>query len=337
MTDLIKNSVEKFQLNLQGLNVLTEAASGNFKCTPLIAALAGAHVVALGKDSKYGKYETIRRQIRKLARQLQVEEKIQCINNYDEIDLASIDILTNTGFLRPVNKPIIDRLSSDCVIPLMYEPWEFRKTDLDLEYCCKKGIKVYGTNESDSRLLTMKYIGFIVLYFLLKEKKTPFSCQVLIIGSEKFNRAIEEVLGSLHYTTASFTPDQAFNHLLTRKYNVIVFSEFVDDRLLMGNSNNALISNELITNKHLLIHIAGNIDVKNIKGKIYPKQPALPHYMSYTTDFIDPVAVIDLQTAGLKVGEGMLKANKLKLMTKKYKKFMEDNYPALAFNNPDFY
>jgi len=189
LIDLIKYSVQKFKLNINGLNVLTEAASGNYKCTPLIAAYAGANVYALGRDSKYGKFEIIKKEINKLARQLKVENKIQFINDVKEIELSTINILTNTGFLRPINKQVIDKLSNKCVIPLMYEPWEFRKTDLDLEHCFNKGIKVYGTNESDSRLLTMNYIGYTVLYFLLKEKKTPFRTKILLLGSDRFNIA----------------------------------------------------------------------------------------------------------------------------------------------------
>ena len=56
--------------------------------------------------------------------------------------------------------------------------------------------------------------------------------------------------------------------------------------------------------------------------------------MSIRADFIDPQAVFDLHTAGLKVAEGMLKANEMGLKGKDYKEFMEKNYPALAFEEP---
>ena len=59
--------------------------------------------------------------------------------------------------------------------------------------------------------------------------------------------------------------------------------------------------------------------------------------MSFTTDYIDNRAVIDLHTAGLKVVEGMLKANELALDSEDYKIFMEDNYPALSFNEKKYW
>ena len=52
--------------------------------------------------------------------------------------------------------------------------------------------------------------------------------------------------------------------------------------------------------------------------------------MSFTADYIDSKAIIDLHTAGLKVAEGMLKANEMNLHRIEYKNFMESNYPALA-------
>ena len=59
--------------------------------------------------------------------------------------------------------------------------------------------------------------------------------------------------------------------------------------------------------------------------------------MSFTTDFIDNTAIIDLHTAGLKVAEGMLKANNLKLKPHDYKKYLEENYPALAFDDHKYW
>ena len=56
--------------------------------------------------------------------------------------------------------------------------------------------------------------------------------------------------------------------------------------------------------------------------------------MSYTTDSIDPIAVIDLHTAGLKVAEGMILDNFNKF---KFKQFMESNYPALAFSGEKYW
>ena len=86
---------QKFDLNLKRLNVLTEAASGNFVVTPIIAALAGADVYALTKDSKYGTIEEVTTQTYELAKELNVESKIQIVRNVDNVCLETIDILAS--------------------------------------------------------------------------------------------------------------------------------------------------------------------------------------------------------------------------------------------------
>ena len=59
---LMRSAVSRLDLDLNGIAVLTEGASGNFIVTPLMAALAGSpHVVALSADSRYGKASDVAR------------------------------------------------------------------------------------------------------------------------------------------------------------------------------------------------------------------------------------------------------------------------------------
>lgn len=333
MIEKIKRSIKKFNLDLTNKNVLTEAASGNYVVTPIIAALAGAKVIAVTEASKYGTIDEIKEQTYSLAKEFNIEKMIKIVEDKEEIDFKEFDIVTNTGFVRPINKKIIDRLSSDCVIPLMWEPWEFRKEDLDLEYCNKKGIKVYGTNESDSRLQTMKYIGFCVLDFLLKNKMTPFSTKLLILGNKLFAQAIIDVVDKLNY---EFTYINKYNEKIdVSTYQAIIFAENEINTELLGVDGYILKRD--ITPNHYLVHICGNVDFNALNCKVNINQPANFGYMSFTTDYIDNQAVIDLHTAGLKVAEGMLKANKLNLPKDKYKFFMELNYPALSFEDEKYW
>lgn len=330
MIKKIKNSIAKFKLNLKGKIILTEATTGNFVVTPIIAALAGANVYAYTRNSKYGTISEVKKQIYDLASQLNVKDSIKIITDFSEIDFKKIDILTNTGFLRPIKRNIIEKLSSKCVIPLMWEPWEYRKNELDLDACYEKGIKVYGTNESDPRLRTMDYIGYIVLYFLLKNKLSHFSANVLVIGCKKFVEPIVNCLNLNNYSYKKITNyDRKVENI--NEFNAIVIAENKSPRLIIGEDKNSYIKLSLLSNETLLIHIAGKIDIKGENIRCEPKEPKKFPYMSFTTDYIDNQAVIDLHTAGLKVAEGMLEANELNYTLKEYKKYMESNYPALSF------
>jgi hypothetical protein len=218
----------------------------------------------------------------------------------------------------------------------MWEPWEFRPDDLDLESANRKGIKVYGTNESDNRLQTMHYIGLTALYFLLREKRTPFSSKILVIGCEKFNKAIEGELKKLNYSVSCFLTGE-FNSSDISFYDTIIVAEYINPDMIIGNLDSAKIVSSAFKRDQLIIHISGNVDFNSITCKHYPDEPARFGYMSYTTDFIDPVAVFDLHAAGLKVAEGMLQAKSKKLKGPMFKEFMEKNFPSLAFEKDKFW
>ncbi len=327
-------SLEKFNLNLKGKIVLTEAATGNYVVTAIIAALAGACVYAFTKDSAHGSIKEVKRQTYGLAQKMNVRKRISIIESLSEINLKDIDVVTNTGFLRPVNQEFISQLSSQCVIPLMWEPWEYRKQDLDLEACCQRGIKVYGTNEDDGRLKTKEYIGFVVLYHLLKEKISPFGSNVLLIGCERFVKPVAHILRKNKYETVSAT-----EYPLTvdvREFDAIVILEHERELLIVGDKK-VIIDKNVIDKNTLVLHICGNVCFDNAQFKYIPEEPKPFGHMSFTTDYIDDRAVIDLHTAGFKVAEGMLCANELELTGLEYKLFVEKNYPALAFEDQKFW
>lgn len=336
IAEQILDSHHKFDVNLEGKKVLTEAASGNYVCTSLLSALAGADVFAIVKDSKFGSILHVRNEVILTAKKLMIENHISIVESLDQIDLGDLDVITNTGFVRPINKTLIDCLKPSCVISLMWEPWEYRPLELDLNYAVSKGIKVYGTNESDPRLHTMTYIGLIVLKFLLLEKRTPNNSNIILIGSQKFISIIHSVLKNKNFEVSNYET-RNFSQIDISKYDIIVVSEIVSDKLIIGNSPDALIATTTIRKDQLVIHISGNVDFKDLPCKHYPEKPAPINHMSYTTDFVDPRAVFDLHAAGLKVAEGMLESKRRDLNGFEFKKFMETNYPAQAFESKKYW
>lgn len=334
MIKKILQAIDKFELDLRGKTVLTEAASGNYTVTPVIAARAGADVHALAKNSGFGTIDEVTEQVCGLAKKMGIVERVNIITTLDAIHLDGVDIVTNCGFLRPIDRSLLSRLSSHCVIPLMYEPWEFRETDLDLQACRERGIKVYGTNEQDSRLRTMEYIGYTVLSLLLARKIAPFGAAILLTGCNRFVTPVENVLLANGYDVTAITEYNEPPEL--EDLAAIVVLEHERDVYIIGR-NRAFIQTSAIPDETLVIHISGRIDFENAGFDFVPPEPREFGNMSYTTDFIDNRAVIDLHTAGLKVGEGMLKTNKLGLSGHHYKSFMEENYPSLAFSGERYW
>ena len=335
MLNKIRYSIKKFQLNLNNQVVLTEAATGDYSCTAIIADLAGAkRVYALAKESKYGTYKDIEDTYKEYFKS-NSKSSIKIIKSLEEIE-EKVDIVTNSGFVRPLNKTLLPYLHYKSVITLMYEPWEFRDSDIDLDTFYSAGIKVYGTNEHDSKLLTMDYIGITALYLLLDLKVSYFSpFKILVLGTKEFTEPIERILTVNNYDVKTVN-DYSNSFDKYDEYDIFIIAEHKDKRYVIG-SNDAFINKDRLKKEQKVIHICGNVDLDGVKSFYIPKNPAPFGYMSYRTDFVDNMAVIDLQTGSLKVAEGMIEANRLGLVDKEYKDFLEKNYNALSFNNKRYW
>jgi len=134
----IDDAVNRLNLDLSGKVVLTEAATGAYIVTPVIAALAGAEVYAFTKDTRYGTVADVRKQTNELV-DLFSDKKLNVtiIDKLTPEIIAKADIITNSGHLRPLNNEKLQHSKKGVVIPLMYEAWEWRDADLDIEFCKK--------------------------------------------------------------------------------------------------------------------------------------------------------------------------------------------------------
>ena len=117
---LVSGAIRSFRLSLENRVVLTEAATGNYAVTAVLAARAGARVFAYTRDSRFGTAEEAAQQTYALASLAGVEASIEVIASLGQAPLDTVDVLTNTGFLRPIDATLVERLPRTCVIPLMW-------------------------------------------------------------------------------------------------------------------------------------------------------------------------------------------------------------------------
>jgi hypothetical protein len=162
------------------------------------------------------------------------------------------------------------------------------------------------------------------------------SAKILLLGGLRFVTPVNDILKANGYRTKTLTDYFGEKDLNLAEFDTIVTLEHERDTLLIGKGN-AVIDLEKIPDDAFLIHICGNVSVENARFKHVPEKPRQFGYMSFTTDYVDNNAVIDLHTAGLKVAEGMLAANSMGLARPSYKAFMETNYPALSFDDERFW
>lgn len=308
---LMRDVISDLNLDLRGITVLTEAASGAFAATSLIAALAGAErVIAVTRDSSYGSAAEVSSYLMEWAGELGVHKQIEVTTDIHAADLSDCSLVTNLGFVRPINASLVERLADDAVVALMWEPWEFRSEDIDLAYCLERGVPVIGTNEEHPRLMIFAYLGLLAQKLLFEADVEVFKARLLLVASDPFGKFIEASLVSAgaHVHRVAVEEIAQVSHELIANLDAVVLSEHRDRRLLIGEG--AIPAALLADARVPLIHLCGEVDhaaVTRTGVQKVPEKIPSPGFMTVTTDYLGPRPVIDLHAAGLKVGEAAVR------------------------------
>jgi hypothetical protein len=341
---LIKRSIAKFNLNLTNLTVLTEAATGYYTLTPLIAALSGAErVFAITKDSPFGEKKTISENTYNLADEWGVKGKIEILFSKKDKKITHADIVTNLGFVRPINKELISLLKKTVVIPLMFETWEYRENDIDLHECKSQGIPVLGTDESYPGLDIFSYIGPLAIKLAFELDVEVIHNNIIVVGGGVFGRNTVKAFNNLgaEVTKVQINRGESLGdeHVLKaiRNSDLIVFVEHESREMLLGSKGQLSIKELCQINPAIsIVHITGVIDHNEIKRSNITYRPdklGQQGHMSVATDYLGPKPLIDLHTAGLKVGEAMARARKKGYSMEKVIRIALKSSPAQDFEN----
>ncbi|MBN8863491.1 MAG: hypothetical protein J0H92_08975 [Sphingobacteriales bacterium] len=188
----LKERVEALKLNLQGKTVLTEAASGPYVVTPVLAALAGARVFAYSRTTRYGTVEEVFESTRKLADEAGVE--INLITEITPEIVAEADIITNSGHLRPLNREKLQYAKNGLVIPLMYEAWEWREADMDIQYIRERGFQLGATNERHPDIDVFNYLGDMAVRQIFDAGTCPYQNRFILLCNNDFGPYMAKVI-----------------------------------------------------------------------------------------------------------------------------------------------
>lgn len=347
--DVVRRTIKNFSLNLSGLTVFTEAATGNYRYTPVVAGLAGAdQVFAVTRDSRYGKKEEVKNIVMSEAKEFGVDRKISVLFDKTRDSLSKSDIITNSGFVRPITSEMISWLKPTAVIPLMWETWEFRAEDLDLEACRKKGVLVMGTNEHHPMLNLFRSIGFLICKLLFEKGLSVYKDNILLISSGLIGDSTSDffINAGISFNRVSFddrVPPHQKPYLLNRdavlsrlgSYDAIIIAEHNHNVDVL--SNRGFITTGLLKKENPLaqiIHICGTVSKNDIQAaglEIYPDAIMPFGYMTVSLDYLGIRTLVELNTAGLKVGEVMARCRLKGLSIKETIDYTLKNSPAMDF------
>jgi hypothetical protein len=306
MVRLMEQAIARLKLDLAGVSVLTEAATGAYASTAVIAALAGAEwVYAFARDSRHGSCGEVARQTLSLARAAGVADRVEIVigSPYDAAGKSLV--VTNSGNLRPLDAELIGRLPSSAVVALMYEAWEFRHADIDMAACRRRGIPVVGVNERHPQVGVFPYLGCLAARELHDAGFAVHGCRIGLVCDNAFAPYLQNCLASLGGEIAlAGSP----NDLPDGPYDVLLVATRPGGRGALDASSVRALGDRF--GALPLVQFWGDVDRDALAAaemRVWPPEPPLAGHMAILFPAVGPEAVIRLQAGGLRAAELILR------------------------------
>jgi hypothetical protein len=311
---LIEDSIKFNKLDLTGLVVFTEAASKNYVVTPIIAAMAGAKVYAITYDSPYGKAKKIEEFTYKFAEFCDVRDKIEVVFEKKKEIISQANIITNLGFVRPIDKKFVEMMNEKAVITYMCEAWEYRKGDVDIKACKHKNIPVMATNEDYLGLGVFDFCGPICIKMLFELQIEVYKSKIVVVSGDKFGKVIEKYIKAIGADVYLIENSKSeMNRRYLEDSDALVVADYTNNDVSVGAEAAQISAKELVglSRKISVIQFAGDVDIGELDRyniPYFPQRRVGNFRMGITLAELGPKPVIDLHCAGLKVGEVMARA-----------------------------
>ncbi|TVR11192.1 MAG: hypothetical protein EA385_01840 [Salinarimonadaceae bacterium] len=306
MARLCRQAASDMALDLSGVRVLTEAATGPFAATAAIAALAGAEVVAVARGSRWGRASEAFAATRGIAEGLGCEGAITFSERPPAEAAKGCDLVTNLGFVRPIDAALVARLSRFAAVSLMWEPWEFREGDIDRAALAAADVPLIATNETHPAVRTFAYLGPTIGRLLLDEGIEIVGSRILLVGSDPFGEAVANWLADAGALVArAELVEWAVRVKENADIDALVIVEHRDHRDLLDVAGAADSLAMLAALGAPVVRLCGVLDRQAVEaagGRVAPAIDVPAGVMSLTTAHAGPRPVIDLHAAGLKAG-----------------------------------
>ena len=309
---LLWETINRLELDLMGARILTEAGSREFAVTPVIAAAAGAEVWALTHDSAYGSVAEVLEQVTTVANVTGVGmERIRVLTDRALVP-AGLDVITNLGFVRPIDAPLIERLGPNGVISYMCEAWELRAGDVDLAACQASGVPVAGVWEDFDGLDIFRSCGQLVVKLCFEANLEVAGNRFVLIGSDRFGAVISAALEANLAEVARLASAASLTEELAANADAIIVADYDNEDTILGADSGPSATRLAGWNPGLLIiQFAGRNDAAALTAaglRVFPAQQLEPRRMAFTLAYLGVRPSVLLHTAGLKVGELLWRA-----------------------------
>jgi hypothetical protein len=307
---LAQRAVGAMTVDLGGAHVLTEAATGAYVVTPVLAALAGAsHVDAVTRSTRYGTIDEVRGATTALAEQLGVSDRIHV---HAVHELASLvphaDVITNSGHVRPIDAALVAAMKPTCVVPLMFEAWEIDmgRDDVDLDALRSHGIRFAGTNERHPAVDVFSYLGPMAVRLLGDGAISAYGARLLVLCDNPFAPYLERGLtaaGAQVVMADRFEPD-----LVHPQLDAVVVALAPTGAQVLDRSQLAAVAERAPST--CVAQFWGDIErdvAAEIGLPVVPVHDPGAGHMGVLPSAVGPEPIVRLQAGGLKVAEVLMR------------------------------
>lgn len=346
--NVVKEQIKNFDLDLTGLVVITECASGFYAYNTFVPILANAKkVIAVSKTTSYGTFDENKKNIEDLAKKFNIDiSTLEVVNKLEDYHLKEVDVITNSGLVRPITSEMMAQMKHTAVIPLMWETWEFRDEDLDLNSAIKNDILVLGTKETSKEIDMRGYAGVLGLAILVYLNLEVYKTKVVLFGNEVLGNAIVETFekNNVEYLWFVNSPtnknQKSYKELgkyknIIKSYDAVLFAEHSYRDEILTKEHGLTLKELSELNEEIKIGvIAGNINEEELNTsslEYFPKKIMPAGYMSFQPYHMGAKPVIELFSAGLKIGEQMAKCRLNGMSLKDTIAFMTTKFFAMDF------
>jgi hypothetical protein len=303
---VIRAAIERHRLDLSGLVVLTEAATGYYRVTPVIAGLArAARVIAVARDTSFGTSSDAQHQVGDLAEAAGVASRIDFASGAARDHVGAAQVVTNLGAVRPIDAAFAARMSPQGAVSLMFGALDARPADIDVAALRSAGIPVCGVDEE--RIGLFRWTGQRIAWWLTEVGLEIQGSRLAVWGDAPPARAVADWLARAGASIERIVVTPAPGQLDGLDGLVLMDREV---RITPGER----ISPEVIAERSpgaAILEYAGLVDRARCAALdlvVYPDKSPVRGHVARTIGEILYAPVVELHTAGLRVGELMTRA-----------------------------
>ena len=322
---LIRRAIERHRLDLTGLRVLTEAGVGYRRVTPVIAALAGADkVYAVGRDSVRSARKDAERQTAYLAALAGVQDRMQLLPTRLQAPLTTVDVITDLPGVRPIDESIVRNVCETAAVTLMCGVAHWRAGDVDVATCRRLSIAVAGVDED--AVDVYRYLPMEAVWGLLQLGVEVVGATILVAGDGPACGKVTRGLAQAGARVLVAAPEGAGRISLCggekagdglgdaaargrlAEADGLVLCPAQPDRRTIGAGAWMDAAELAATAPHLaVVSLAGECDRRSLSGAGLRGWPGAGD--PAPGDLL-PQPLLELHTAGLKVGEALTRARR---------------------------